>query len=266
MTLADRNGKLGGRLLNESTLPGLSTWIRVRDWRQHMIAKLNNVQVFPGSEMTAEDIAGFGAEHVVLATGSKWRRDGVGVNGMDVLDLPKALTPDDVFAGAARSGAVVIYDDEHYFMGGALAEKLAREGHSVTLVTPNAAISSWTAMTDEIGFLHARLHELGIAMHTGRQLLAQGDGHVRLACTASGKESELACGTLILATGRVPADGLHYALAAEPRAFTIHRIGDCLQPSSIADAVYSAHRFARGFGEDAAAVPRRERPPVKDFA
>jgi dimethylamine/trimethylamine dehydrogenase len=266
VTLADRNAKLGGRLLNESTLPGLATWIRVRDWRQHMIAKLPNVEVFPGSEMTAEDIAGFGADHVVLATGAKWRRDGVGVNGMEVLDLAHALTPDDFFGGAALSGAVVIYDDEHYFMGGALAEKLARAGHSVTLVTPHAAVSSWTAMTDEIGFLHARLHEAGVAAQTGRMLLSHGKGHVRLACTASGKESEMACGTLILATGRVPDDRLYHELATGPQSFGLHRVGDCLQPSSIADAVYSAHRFARDFGEEATAVPRRERPPVKDIA
>ena len=55
---------------------------------------------------------------------------------------------------------MVIYDDEHYFMAGALAEKLARAGHSVTLVTPNPTVSSWTAMTDEQGFLQARLHEI----------------------------------------------------------------------------------------------------------
>jgi dimethylamine/trimethylamine dehydrogenase len=266
VTLADRNTKLGGRILNESTLPGLSTWIRVRDWRQHMIGKLNNVQVFPGSEMTADDIAGFGAEHVVLATGAKWRRDGVGVNGMDVLDLANALTPDDVLAGKAVSGAVVIYDDEHYFMGGALAEKLTREGHSVTLVTPNPSVSSWTAMTDEIGFLHARLHELGLGMQTGRQLLEHGKGRLRLACTASGKESELPCDTLIVVTGRVPDDRLHQELAAAPRSFTLHRVGDCMQPSSIADAIYSAHRFSREFGEEAVAVPRRERPTVKDIS
>ena len=266
VTLADRNGKLGGRILNEATLPGLSTWVHVRDWRQHMISKLNNVAVFPGSEMTAEDIAGFGADHVVLATGARWRRDGVGVNGMDHLDLPRALTPDDVFSGAALSGNIVIYDDEHYFMGGALAEKLLRDGHTVTLVTPNASVSSWTAMTDEIGFLHERLHGLGLAMHTGRLLLGQSASHVTLACTASGRDSEIACETLILATGRVPDDGLHHALATEPRPFAIHRVGDCLQPSSIADAVYSAHRFAREFGEASVAVPRRERPPVKDIA
>ena len=266
VTLAERNAQLGGRILNEATLPGLSTWMRVRDWRQHMIAKLDNVQVFPGSEMTADDIAGFGAEHVVLATGARWRRDGVGVNGMERRDLPKALTPDDVFAGAPVSGAIVIYDDEHYFMGGALAEKLAHAGHRVTLVTPNASVSSWTAMTDEIGFLQARLHELGLGMQTGHLLQGQHEGHVRLACVASGRESEIACDTLILATGRLPDDGLHRELVGEPRSFAIHRVGDCLQPSSIADAVYSAHRFAREFGEEAVAVPRRERPPVKDFA
>ncbi len=266
VTLADRNGKLGGRLLNESTLPGLSTWIRVRDWRQQVIAKLPNVAVFPGSEMTAEDIAGFGADHVVLATGAKWRRDGVGVNGMDVLDLPRALTPDDVFAGAALAGEIVIYDDEHYFMGGALAEKLARAGRRVTLVTPHASVSSWTAMTDEIGFLHARLHELGLAMQTGRLLLAQDKGRLRLACTASGKAGELACDTLIAVTGRIPDDRLFRQLTLQPQPFTVSRVGDCLQPSSIADAVYSAHRFAREFGEEAVAVPRRERPPVKDIA
>jgi dimethylamine/trimethylamine dehydrogenase len=231
-----------------------------------MIGKLKNVAVYPGSEMTADDIAGFGAEHVVLATGSAWRRDGVGVNGMEVLELPAALTPDDVFAGATLSGNIVIYDDEHYFMGGALAEKLAREGHSVTLVTPNASVSSWTAMTDEIGFLHERLHGLGLAMHTGRMLLGRGKGHITLACSASGKESELPCDTLILATGRLPQDRLYHELAADAQPFTLHRVGDCLQPSSIADAVYSAHRFAREFGEEAVAVPRRERPPVKDIA
>lgn len=266
VTLADRRAKLGGRLLDESMLPGLSTWIRVRDWRAHMISKLPNVGVFPASEMTVEDIVGLGVDHVVLATGAHWRRDGIGVNGMDPLDLPDALTPDDVFAGATLSGDVVIYDDEHYFMGGALAEKLLRAGHRVSLVTPNPTVSSWTAMTDEIGFLQERLHGLGLSMHTGRLLLAQEKGHLRLACTASGKESELPCTTLISVTGRLPNDDLFHALVAAPRPFTLARVGDCLQPSSIADAVYSAHRFARGFGEDMSAVPRRERPPVKDIA
>ena len=31
--------------------------------------------------MTADDILDFGADHVVLATGSRWRRDGIGSHG-----------------------------------------------------------------------------------------------------------------------------------------------------------------------------------------
>ena len=262
VTLAERGTKLGGRLLNESALPGLSTWIRVRDWRQHMISKLSNVTVFPGSDMTAADIAGFGADHVVLATGSRWRRDGVGAMGMEPRDLPRALTPDDVFAGASLSGPVVIYDDEHYFMGGALAEKLARAGHAVTIVTPSASVSGWTVMTDELAFLHERLLGLGVTFLPSRMLVSQDGGSLRLACAASGQQSEIACASLILVTGRLPEDALFHTLAAQKPPFSLHRAGDCLQPSSIADAIHSAHALARDFGETPPATLRRERPPL----
>ena len=68
--------------------------------------------------------------------------------------------------------------------------------------------------------------------------------------------------TLILVTGRLPNDGLWCDLLTRGMAAT--RVGDCLQPSSVADAIYSAHRFARFLGTDAADLPpRRERPPER---
>lgn len=258
VTLAEAGNQLGGRILRESSLPGLSTWIRVRDWRAHMIGKLPNVQVFPGSAMTAADIADFGADHVVLATGSRWRRDAIGVVNMDPLALPAALTPDDIFAGAPVHGPVVIFDDEHYFMGGALAEKLRLAGHEVTLVTPHATASSWTALTDEQGFVQARLLQLGVRLELSTLLKGQSPGAVDLACAYTGAPRSLPCGTLILVTGRLPVDDLHRDLAA--LGITAERVGDCLQPSSIADAVHSAHRFARNFGGPPPGVLRREIP------
>ena len=75
------------------------------------------------------------------------------------------------------------------------------------------------------------------------------------------------CGTLILVTSRTPCDRLYTELMAQSPPFTVNRIGDCLQPSTIADAVYSAHRFAREFGEsEAPPIPQRERPAVKNLA
>ena len=223
-----------------------------------MIGKLPNVQVFPGSRMSAADIADFGADHVVLATGSRWRRDGIGVVNMDPLALPEALTPDDIFAGAPIHGPVVIFDDEHYFMGGALAEKLRTAGHEVTLVTPHATASSWTAMTDEQGFVQARLLHLGVRLELSTMLTGQSADTADLACAYTGAPRSIPCGALILVTGRLPVDDLHRDLAA--LGITADRVGDCLQPSSIADAVHSAHRYARNFGSPPAGVLRREIP------
>lgn len=258
VALTDKARAVGGRILRESTLPGLSTWIRVRDWRAAMIAKLPNVSVYPESPMAAADVLEFGADHVVIATGSRWRRDGIGVAGMAGFDAPHALTPDDIFAGAPVRGPVVIYDDEHYFMGGALAEKLVLAGYQVALVTPHATASSWTAMTDEQGFIQARLLNLGATLHLSQYVTGQGADAVQLACAYTGRASEIACGSLVLVTGRRPEDALFRALSGQHPSVT--RIGDCLAPSTIADAVYSGHSFARGLGAGLQPL-RREMPP-----
>jgi dimethylamine/trimethylamine dehydrogenase len=256
VTLTDASRHLGGRIAHESTLPGLATWGRVRDWRVTMLNKLPNVQIFLESRMTADDITDLNPDHVVLATGSRWRRDGVGVVGMEPLSFPDALTPDDVFVGTPTPGPVVIYDDEHYFMAGALAEKLARTGHAVTLVTPYPQVSGWTVYTDEQGFVQDRLMSLGVTLVTQHMLTEQGTGHARIACATTGLTRDIACQTLILATGRLPVDDLWQDLHSRPNT---QLVGDCLQPSSIADAVYSAHRYARLLGEPDL-PPRRERP------
>jgi dimethylamine/trimethylamine dehydrogenase len=256
VTLTEAHRHLGGRIAHESTLPGLATWGRVRDWRMTMLAKLPNVQIFRESRMTADDITDLNPDHLVLATGSRWRRDGVGVVGMEPLSFPNALTPDDVFSGTPTPGPVVIYDDEHYFMGGALAEKLARSGHAVTLVTPYPQVSGWTVYTDEQGFIQDRLMSLGVTLVTQHMLTAHGDDHARIACATTGQTRDLECQSLILATGRLPVDDLWQTLHTRPNTV---RVGDCLAPSSIADAVHSAHRYARLLGEPDL-PPRRERP------
>jgi dimethylamine/trimethylamine dehydrogenase len=260
VTLAEALDQFGGRLLREATLPGLVTWMRVRDWRLHMIGKLPNVTLYPASRMGAADVAEFGADHVVLATGSHWRRDGVGVYAIRMQEFPAALTPDDVFAGARITGPVVIYDDEHYFMGGALAERLAVEGHEVHYVTTASVASSWTVLTNEQDFLQARLIEAGVAIHPLKALKSQGAREVTLACVYTSREERLPCGTLVLCTGRLPDGALSDELAT--LGIPAVRAGDCLAPSSIADAIYSAHRFARLLGEPDL-PPRRERAPER---
>ena len=99
----------------------------------------------------------------------RWRR----VHAIRPGQFAGALTPDDIFAGAPVAGPVVLYDDDHYFMGGALAEHLAGRGHEVHLVTTAAVASSWTVLTNEQDFVQARLIEAGVTIHPLQAIAAQ---------------------------------------------------------------------------------------------
>ena len=68
----------GGRVTRESKLPGLAEWARVRDWRVGQLDKLPNVAIYRESAMSAAEVREMGFNRVVLATGSRWRKDGYG--------------------------------------------------------------------------------------------------------------------------------------------------------------------------------------------
>ena len=258
VTLADSNNELGGRVSLESALPGLSQWGRVRDYRMQQLHKLNNVELFPSSTMDVSNIAEFGADHVVFATGAMWRKDGFGRQHAFALPgthLPHVYTPDDIMAGLVLDGSVVIYDDDHYYMGGVIAEAVRSHGADVTLVTPSTDVSSWTHKTLEQEKIQRKLVSLGITIRTGEALKAIGDDCLELQCIYSDEVTELACDHVIMITARSPNDQLSREFGAwmerteDTKIATVQNIGDCFAPGTIAAAVYSGHQYARRFGE-----------------
>src|SRR5699024_2001560 len=56
VVLAEATGTLGGRARAEASLPGLASWGRVADYRITQIDKLQNVEVYPGSDLTAQNV------------------------------------------------------------------------------------------------------------------------------------------------------------------------------------------------------------------
>ncbi len=277
--LAEASEKLGGRVHRESKLPGLAEWGRVRDYRETLLEKMDTVTLYRGSKLGAEDILEFSVEdkfgysHVFLATGARWRRDGVARehrNPIPGLDNITVLTPDDVMDGASSNGSVVIFDDEHYYMGGVLAEKLQLEGHKVLLVTPAPDISNWTHHTMEQGRIQSRLLELGVELATQQNLVSVNSKEVELACVFTDRRTRHECDTLVLVTERLPNDELYHALQARQEELTeagiktLRCIGDCFAPGIIAASVHSGHLAAREFEDDIPdEVPfRRERVVV----
>lgn len=254
VTLAEGREVLGGRVHDESRLAGLATWGRVRDYRVQQIQRMPNVETYLGSRLSAEDILDYGFPRVVIATGARWRRDGIGrwhSSAIPGLDQIAVFTPEDVFAGKKIEGPVVIYDDDHYYMGGVLAEQLRSQGAEVSLVTPASDVSSWTANTLEQPWIEERLYQLGVNVIEKHEIAGAAKSEVRIAHTGSGRERALPCAALVLITMRLPNDGLFRELEADSARLTdagitsLTRIGDCLSPSTIAAAVYSGHRFAR---------------------
>ncbi|MCB1377210.1 MAG: NAD(P)-binding protein, partial [Alphaproteobacteria bacterium] len=251
VTIADAASEAGGRVARECRLPGLAAWGRVRDWRLLQIGKMANVALYLESEMSAAAIAELGADHVLVAAGAAWRRDGTGRHHVrPIVMAPGAdvLTPDDLMAGKRpASRDVVIFDDDHYYMGGVLAELLRKEDYTVTLVTPAALASAFTKASLEQAVIQKRLLDVGVRIEANQAVDAIARDHVLLACVFTGTTRALACGSVVLVTARNPLDELYHALAGD--GFAVSRAGDCYGPGTIAAAVHSGRRFAEEFGD-----------------
>ena len=130
--LSEARRELGGRVSLEARLPGLSEWARVRDYRTRQLQSMPNVQIYPESELSADDVLLVEPDHVVIATGSTWRRDGFGrSNPAGIAGLQtqsQVMTPDDIMAGRLPAGEVLVFDDDNYYMAPVVAELLQTTG------------------------------------------------------------------------------------------------------------------------------------------
>jgi dimethylamine/trimethylamine dehydrogenase len=257
VSLAEAGTELGGRVRRESALPGLQEWSRVADWRIGQILRSPQVTVYKNNRISGADVLGLEHEHVIIATGSMWRRDGIGVTNREPIEIQRSapvLTPDDLMDGQfPEHGPVLVFDDDHYYLGGVLAEQLRHRNLEVYLVTPGQTISKHTEASLEASNILSRLREIGVRLNVHTNLLRIGERDLTLQCMLSGQTSTVTAATVILVTSREPIDELYQELMAEPQLLStggirsVSVVGDAKVPDTIAGAVYDAHRCARDF-------------------
>jgi dimethylamine/trimethylamine dehydrogenase len=257
VTLAEATTTLGGRVARERALPGLSAWGRVADYRTGQLAPLGNVEIYRDSRLTPEDILGFAADHVAIATGATWRRDAVA--RLHLLPIPTdpgmpIFTPDDLMAGHAPEGqTVTLYDDDHFYMGSVLAELLVARGNRVHFVTPAVKVAEWTDNTLEQGTIMRRLLELGVEIHLSKAPEAIGKEEMILGCAWTGRQTALPTEAVIHVTSRVPNDQLFHATRALDWSAhgirTLKLIGDAAAPGPIAWATYAGRNWAENLDQ-----------------
>lgn len=254
VAIAESATKIGGRVTRESKLPGLSAWGRVVDYRQYQLSQRANVNIYLNNEVNVEDILDFGFEHICIATGALWRRDGVARQHLVPIPITteaKIYTPDDIMNGELPLGKVIVYDDDHYYMGGVLAELLAKNGAQVNLVTPSAYVSDWTNNTLEQATIHAHLVGVGVNIVLNRGITQVGASHVVSNCVYTNTTKHYDCDAVVMVTSRIENSALHTGLRKRESEWkdngikSVQIIGDANAPGPIAWATYAGHRYAR---------------------
>jgi dimethylamine/trimethylamine dehydrogenase len=264
VVLVEATRELGGRVRREAALPGLGTWRRVIDYRLGQIDQLDDVEIYRESPMTADEVLEYGFDHVAVATGASWRSDGVGRWHLHPIPIAEGaggpsegggievLNPDDLLDGARPTGKrVVIFDDDHYYLGGVLAELLVAEGFEVSIVTSEPLVSAWTANTLEQPRIHRRLVDLGVQLIVQHVVSGLGPAGITLTHAVTDRSLDVDCDAVVMVTSRTPNDQLVLDLERRSADWddaglrSVTAIGDLWVPGTIAGAVWSGHRYGR---------------------
>jgi len=271
--LVEAEPEIGGRLRWARRLPTLGDWGRIIDWRAVQLSRLPGVEVITGRRLTTADVLEYGADLVVIATGSAWRGDGAQPGYPDPMPgadpgLPHVLTPDQACAGKRPPGPrAVVYDTDGYYLAPGVAELLAADGFEVTVVTTFDVLSPVSDETLEGDMLRAHLHRAGVSVRRAKTITGIGPGSVT-GHDRHGEPWSAACDGVVLVTQQASRDALYRELASDETALTaagisgLYRIGDAVAPRLISEAIFDGHRLAREIDGDDPARPapyRRER-------
>lgn len=265
--LVDADSELGGTLRWVSTLPTLGEWVRAINHRRVQLDKHKNVEIVLGQRLGIDDVLSYGADFVVIATGSKWAGDGLNyathepIPGADD-SLPYVLTPEQIMLEGKRPPGqrAVVFDTDGYYMAPGLAEVLANDGFSVEIITALPKVSPFSDETMEGALLRQRLFSAGVTWRTLTMLEAVESGYVCVR-DSMGREEKVETDALVLTTHRLSNEALYLDLVRDAdrlgsnEILGVYRVGDCVAPRTFADAILDGHRLARQIDEADPSLP-----------
>jgi pyruvate/2-oxoglutarate dehydrogenase complex dihydrolipoamide dehydrogenase (E3) component len=253
VTLWERGSRLGGQLRQAGKLPDHSSWNFLASDLGASLERLG-VAVRFGIEATADSIAAFGANEVVLATGAHWDTSGFSTYRTDRDGIPRdagvqVLDPSTALDHPERCGAkVVIVDDNGDYTALGLARLLAGMGREVTVLTCDDMVGRKMEPTVELQWMMPRVAAAGVQWRTSVFVERIEVGAVQLRDAYGRPGARLDADTVVLCMGRRSEDGLYAAL--QGHGLRVRRVGDCVAPREVDDAVVEGFREAHAIGCD----------------
>ncbi len=241
VVLAEAGDRLGGAFRLAGEQPRRAQVLDLIRWYETQFQKLG-VEVRLGTYLDGGDVSAFGADSVILATGSLPTETGFQKALPDRPILPglqngNVFSAESVMAREARPGArVVLLDETGGWKGCGTAWKLAEEGHQVLFVTPDALIGKELQRTAADVPLRRTLKRLGVQFFTETSVESWRGGGAVLISHLTGATETVAADSLVIASANTAANWLALELAGQGTAFV--EIGDGVAPRQAPFAFY----------------------------
>ncbi|HET6875865.1 MAG TPA: FAD-dependent oxidoreductase, partial [Acidimicrobiales bacterium] len=236
--LVEASDRLGGALARAAVGWGRSTLSAASDWLAGAVHDAG-VAVAVGVRLSAADVSAAQASGavVVLATGGRPETERYADSPLPVFDPLSVLGDPSVLP----AGPVAVVDTVGDQVGVNLAEWLASShGRSVTFICPDPVAGTQLARAGDLADANGRLQRAGVQRELRRLVRAITAEGVSVEDCWTGAAAVVAANSVVDCGHRLPEDRLY----SELRDPSIIRIGDCVAPRSLLEAVLEGRRAA----------------------
>jgi len=234
--LFEKEGRLGGKLHVSAAAPSKTEIHRFTTYLTRQIEK-HRVRVELGVTLGREELLALHPDVVILATGSV-----PAIPPLPGVDLPMVAVAEDVLLDRVSVGPHVV------IVGGGgtgcdVAEYLLHRGHEITILELLSHIGRGVeAITRR--WLYYEFKKAGVQLLMRHRIARIEEGRA-VALDERDQEVILPCDSVVLAMGYRPSDEMAFCLE-EDFPVPVYRIGDCVRPGTILDAVtQGAHLAAK---------------------
>jgi len=247
VTLVEALGDLGGQFRLAGLAPRRGQITELIGWYLRQFEKLG-VEVRYFSPLDEQDIADFGADEVILATGSmpdglakqRWLPEAAELPG---LANGKVFSCEEVFRDQAELGkSVIVLDEGGNWRGTGTAWYLADNGHDVTIVTPDPMIGKEMVRAASDIQTRAALARLGVGFVLESVIEHWHGDRAELRSLLDGSTSSVAASAIVTATTNTVDNAVELALAESEIRF--HVIGDAAAPRTAPFAFHDGRKVA----------------------
>jgi NADPH-dependent 2,4-dienoyl-CoA reductase/sulfur reductase-like enzyme len=250
----EREPEVGGHVRAYGALPNRTQYGTIATWLAEQ-ARGNGAVIKTGNAITAENLdAVLSAEqpdHVVVATGARYRRDGF--QGQTAKPLPgwqsgRCVSWDEVALDKiTASGDVLVIDEMADVAAPLTAVKLARLGAKVRLLTKWPMIGWETTAEVYLHWVLTYLYEAEVEIITDHAVKRINGSEVEIVnIYAPSKMRPITADTIVMATARASENALYHLLRERGRS--VEAIGCAIAPRTVYEATLEGHRAARKLG------------------